>query len=39
MEELEMAIHSLKQRKPLSADGVTNDILRRIGPVAKTVLL
>jgi hypothetical protein len=37
MKELELAIHSLKQRKSPGPDGVTNDMLRRLGPVAKTV--
>jgi hypothetical protein len=39
MRELEIAIHSLKQRKSPGPDGVTNDMLRRLGPVAKVVLL
>jgi hypothetical protein len=36
---LELAIHSLKHRKPPGSDGVTNEMLRRLGPVAKAVLL
>lgn len=39
MNELETAILSLEQRKSLGRDGVTNDILRRLGSVAKRVLL
>ena len=39
MKELEAAIQTLKQRKSPGPDGVTNDMLRRLGPVAKTVLL
>jgi hypothetical protein len=38
MKKREMAIHSLKQRKSQGPDGVTNDMLRRLGPVAKAVL-
>jgi hypothetical protein len=37
MKELETAIQSLKQRKSPSPDGVTNDILRRLGTVAKKI--
>jgi hypothetical protein len=36
MKELELASHSLKQWKSLGPDGVTNDMLRRLGPVAKS---
>jgi hypothetical protein len=39
MKELDIAIHSLRQRKSLGPDCVTNDMLRRLGPVAKVVLL
>jgi hypothetical protein len=35
IKELEIAIHSLKQRKSPGPDGVTNDMLRRLRPVAK----
>jgi hypothetical protein len=35
MKELELAIHSLKQRKSPGPDGVTNQMLKRLGPVAK----
>jgi hypothetical protein len=38
MKELEIAIHSLKQRKSSGPDGVTNNMLRRLEPVAKAVL-
>ena len=39
MRELEAAIQTLKQRKSPGPDGVTNDMLRRLGPVARRVLL
>jgi hypothetical protein len=39
MKELETAIHTLKQRKPPGRDGITNDMVKRLVPVAKTKLL
>jgi hypothetical protein len=39
MKELEAAIHSLKLRKSPGKDGITNDMLKRLRPVATTKLL
>jgi hypothetical protein len=39
MKELEAAIHTLKLRDSPGKDGITNDMLKRLGLVAKTTPL
>ena len=39
MRELNLAIKKLKNKKAPGVDGVTNDMLKHLGPTAKNILL
>ena len=39
MKELDLALLSIKPKKAPGPDGITNDMLRHIGPAAKKTLL